>query len=200
MILYRILPKEKAPVSGYLGAKTEKADFDIVMTGVPVLEDGAVTIVTPDRRVAINPEVRESGVCLRSAGICADPDHLQKVAKELGTLCAVEDKNIDYSYIGKKKDFLRTATLRRPDSGTGFHSGIQYWLISERSVQGDRKMARAPNGLRRNMTVCRMKRSYNGSKRRRYKWERGDGRCYLRERSQFLRSCLFCFCTFGTDK
>ena len=77
------------------------------MTGVPVLEDGAVTIVTPDRRVAINPKSENLEYAREALEYVADPAHLQKVAKELGTLCAVEDKNIDYSYIGEeKKDFI----------------------------------------------------------------------------------------------
>ena len=77
-----------ACVCGYLGAKTEKADFDIVMTGVPVLEDRAVTIVTPDRRVAINPKSENLEYACEALEYVADPDHLQKVAKRTwDTLC-----------------------------------------------------------------------------------------------------------------
>ena len=118
-----------ACVCGYLGAKTEKADFDIVMTGVPVLEDGAVTIVTPDRRVAINPKSENLEYAREALEYVADPAHLQKVAKELGTLCAVEDKNIDYSYIGEeKKDFIQLATSGGQIPVQDFTLGFNTWV------------------------------------------------------------------------
>lgn len=114
---------------GYLGADVEKADFKMVMTGVTVLEDGAVTIVTPDRRVAINPKSENLEYAREALEYVADPKHLQSVARELGTLCAVDDKNIDYSYIGEEKqEFIRLVSSGNQIPVQDFSMGFNTWI------------------------------------------------------------------------
>lgn len=112
-----------------LGAAVQKADFEIVMTGATVLEDGAVTVITPDRRVAINPKSENLDYAREALEYVADPEHLQDVAKELGTLCAVEDKDIDYSYIGKEKEgFVQLATSGNQIPVQDFSLGFNTWV------------------------------------------------------------------------
>ena len=87
-----------------LGADLSGAVFPVIMTGIPVLEKGQVSIVGANFRVAVNPNSTKWGYAIEVLEYLSAPEQSSQFAKEHGEMSTIAGS--DTSYLGEQyQDF-----------------------------------------------------------------------------------------------